>query len=103
MKYSLGKGFEHSFTKQVQDYSIQRFKNLALSSAIAGQIGKLSDETTILSAVWLLDSLWRLIQQALSMGASPCTPNLDLSGTGLEKGFKNKSHLQVNATGIRFG
>ncbi|WP_373525167.1 hypothetical protein [Nostoc sp.] len=48
MKHSLGKGFEHFFTKQVQDYSIQRFKNLALSSAIAGQIGKLSDETTIL-------------------------------------------------------
>ncbi|MDC0832985.1 hypothetical protein POG22_08175, partial [Geitlerinema sp. CS-897] len=50
---------------------IEKLKNLGFSSAITDSIGKLESKTTIGQAVRHQNSLWRLIQQALSNKRSP--------------------------------
>ncbi|MDC0833392.1 hypothetical protein POG22_10295, partial [Geitlerinema sp. CS-897] len=47
-------------------FPIEKLKNLGFSSAITDSIGKLESKTTIGQAVRHQNSLWRLIQQALT-------------------------------------
>jgi hypothetical protein len=59
------KGFELFSIIKVQGYGIWRLKTLALLAELVGPIQEAIDELVIFQVVWLLGSIYRLIQQAL--------------------------------------